>query len=314
MGPVLIDLVGYPSSAAAYCVGVEDAPRALRDAGLVVRLAEAGHEVRDAGDTSTRRWRPDRERPLVQNLDDEVEGLRELVDVVAPLLAAAVSRGEGHADGPARRVLVVGGSCVVAVGLCAAAAAAGIEPHLVYVDRHLDLNTPGSTTEGSLSWMGLAHALDLDGAAPELAGIGVRRPLLAPGHLSYLGVDPTRESTRWERDELARLDLALTEQAALVADPAAAAARARAALPVGPFLVHVDVDVLDFLDAPLAENVNGRNSGPSLVDLGRALAVLWRDPDCLGVSVGQLVPAHASSDPTVLGRFLTALVPAGDRP
>lgn len=47
----------------------------------------------------------------------------------------------------------------------------------MYIDRHLDLNTPRSTTEGSLSWMGMAHALGLEGAAPELVDLMYRTPL-----------------------------------------------------------------------------------------------------------------------------------------
>ncbi|MBA2952348.1 arginase [Nocardioides sp. MAH-18] len=295
-----INVLGYPSSAAAYCVGVEQAPTALREAGLVGALHAAGHEVKDAGDLAVRRWRPDRERPYAQNLDDEIAGLRELADAAHALMA------------PDELLLVLGGSCTVALGTCAAAARAGTDAQLVYVDRHLDLNTPISTTEGSLSWMGMAHALDLDGAAPELVGAVGPRPLLRPGRLSYLGVD-LAATTAWERDRARELDLTVVTQAALVADPPAAAATARAGLAAEPFLVHVDVDVLDFLDAPLAENVNGRNSGPTVSQLGRALAELWRDPHCLGLSVGQLVPAHAASDPRSLGRLIEALVPPVDR-
>lgn len=298
-----IDLVDYPSSAAAYCVGVEQAPAALREAGLVERLEDAGHVVRHVDRLPARRWRPDHESPRAQNLDEEVAALRELVDVTAPLIA----RRDRDA-----RLLVVGGSCTVAVGLCAAMAVAGLEPRVLYVDRHLDLNTPESTDEGSLSWMGMAHALDLDGAAAQLAGIAGDRPMLRPECLSYLGVDPERGTTGWERDQVARLGIAVTDQAAMVADPVAAATRARRALPEGPFVVHLDVDVLDFQDAPLAENVNGRNTGPTVGDLGRALRVLWDEPDCLGLTIGQLVPAHAASDPTALPRFLAAITPPAD--
>ena len=295
-----INVLGYPSSAAAYCVGVEEAPAALREAGLVTALEAAGHQVRDAGDLPVHRWRPDRERPLVQNLDEEVGALRGLADAAHGLVAA----GE--------RLLVIGGSCTTALGVCAAVQRDGAEVSLVYVDRHLDLNTPASTTEGSLSWMGMAHALRLDGAAPELVELAGERPLLQPDRLSYLGVDLTAETTAWEREQAAALDLTVVTQDELVANPAQAADRARSALPPGPYVVHVDVDVLDFMDAPLAENVNGRNAGPTLAQLGLALAELWRDPRCLGVSVGQLVPAHAASDPTSLGRFVEALVPPAD--
>ncbi|MFC7496513.1 MULTISPECIES: arginase family protein [unclassified Nocardioides] len=291
-----INVLGYPSSAAAYCVGVEQAPAALREAGLISSIEAAGHRVRDAGDLPVRRWRPDHDRPLAQNLEEEVDALRELADAAHALMA------------PGEQLLVIGGSCTVALGLCAAAARSGTDTHLVYIDRHLDLNTPASTIEGSLSWMGMAHALNLDGAAPELAGLAGSRPLLRPAQLSYLGVD-LGETTAWERARAAELDVGLVTQAEMVADPARAAAAARQALPAGPFLVHVDVDVLDFQDAPIAENVNGRNSGPTLAQLGLALAVLWREPQCLGLSLGQLVPAHAASDPTSLGRLIEALLP-----
>ncbi len=295
-----INVLGYPSSAAAYCVGVEEAPAALREAGLVTALEAAGHLVRDAGDLPVHRWRPDRERPLVQNLDEEVDALRGLADAAHALVA------------PGERLLVLGGSCTTALGVCAAVERDDSEVSLIYIDRHLDLNTPASTTDGSLSWMGMAHALGLDGAAPELVELAGRRPLLRQDRLSYLGVGLAAETTAWERERVDELDLTVVSQDELVTDPAQAAHRARQALPPGPYLVHVDVDVLDFMDAPLAENVNGRNSGPTLAQLGLALDELWRDPACLGVSVGQLVPAHATSDPTVLGRFVEALTPPAD--
>ncbi len=290
-----INVLGYPSSAGAYCVGVDLAPEALREAGLIRSFQAAGHRVRDAGDLPVHRWRPDRESPRAQNLAEEVDALRELAGAVGPLMK----------DG--ERLLVLGGSCLTALGLCAAAVS-GTGASLVYLDRHLDLNTPESTLEGSLSWMGMAHALGLDGAAPELVEFAGRRPLLRPDQLSYLGVD-LGATTDWEREQIEQLDLSVVTQAELVADPAHAADRARQALPAGRFLVHLDVDVLDFLDAPIAENVNGRNSGPTLVQLHAALAVLWRDPQCVAISIGQLVPAHADSDPTAMRRFIDALTP-----
>lgn len=297
---VTINVLGYPSSAGAYCVGVEHAPAALREAGLMAALQAGGHHVRDLGDLPVHLWKPDRERPRVQNLGEEVEALRALADAAAPLVTTDA------------RLLVLGGSCTVALGLCAALAGAGVEPHLVYVDRHLDLNTPDSTTEGSLSWMGMAHALGVPGAEEALVELTTEYPLLQPAHLSYLGVDADNETTDWECDQVERLGISMTTQAELVANPTAAALKARGALPDGPFVVHIDVDVLDFLDAPLAENVNGRNSGPTLVQLGEVLTALWRAPGFIAMSIGQLVPAHAASDPTSLGRFVEALTPPGD--
>ncbi|MGD0394383.1 MAG: hypothetical protein ABSC41_17295 [Acidimicrobiales bacterium] len=32
---------------------------------------------------------------------------------------------------------------------------------MLYLDRNYDINTPESTTDGALDWMGMAHALSL---------------------------------------------------------------------------------------------------------------------------------------------------------
>lgn len=289
-----VTVLGVPDSVGAYCVGVEDAPTALREAGLLTTMADAGHEVVDVGDLTRRVWRPDRSDPRVENLAVERDAAVELRDAAAPVLR------EGH------RLLVLGGSCVIAVGMCAAMAASGRTPRLIYVDRHLDLNTPDSTREGSLSWMGLAHCLDLPGSRAELSRLDQDGPLLTRDHLVYLGVDETA-GTDWEVVQRRELQIPLVSQDALVTDPRTAAKRALAELGEGGFVVHVDVDVLDFLDAPLAENVNGRNTGPTIAQLGAALTTLWEHPDCLGVSVGQLVPAHAASAPESLERFVHML-------
>lgn len=292
-----VNVLGVPSSAGAYCVGVERAPAALREAGLIAALAAGGNEVFDAGDLTSRRWVPDRQRRYVQNLHDEVEALNELAEAASGLLAES------------ERLLVLGGSCTVALGLLAGMARAGRRPHIVYIDRHLDLNTPHSTTDGSLSWMGMAHALGLHGAAPELVTATQNRPLLEPAELVYLGADVT-QATEWERSQAQALGISIVSQSELVEHPRRAAGAALAALPVGPFVVHLDVDVLDFLDAPIAENLNGRNSGPSLVQLGPALHELLSHPDCWAMSIGQLDPAHAASDPTAVPRLVDVLASA----
>lgn len=288
-----VTVIGVPDSAGAYGVGVERAPAALRDAGLVEALRASGHEVVDAGDLTERIWSPDRERPFVQNLDTEIEAVRELASAAA----------SGLENG---RILVLGGSCGVALGVCSALAEREDRARLVYVDRHLDLNTPHTTREGSLSWMGMAHALAVDGAEMSLANATGRAPLLGSSDLVFLGHEPM-QSTEGERSAVAERGLRIVTQEELVGRPAEAARTARAALSAGPFAVHLDVDVLDFLDAPIAENVNGRNSGPTIAQLGPALAALWSDPDCRALSIGQLDPAHARADPTAIPRLVEML-------
>lgn len=58
------------------------------------------------------------------------------------------------------------------------------------------------------------------------------------------------------------------------------------------------------------ENVNRRNSGPTIAQLAPALAELVPHPDCWGITIGQLDPAHAASDPTAVPRLVDALAAA----
>lgn len=290
----MINVVGVPSSAGSYSAGQEQAPAALRSAGLIEALTGAGHDVRDWGDLTKQTWRPDRGQPFAQNLSQVVQS----VDELATAAAAKLVNDE--------RLLVLGGNCTIALGLCAGLRQAGVEPGLVYIDRHFDLNTPESTTEGALDWMGLSHALALEGTAPDLLDILGPLPLLHPSRLSFLGVDAT-QATDWERAWVEQLSLRVIPQVDLVRTPSDAAAAARDAILPGPFAVHVDVDVLDFIDAPIAENVNGRNSGPTIELLEQALSELWNHSDCRAVSIGELNPVHAAADPDSLSRFIAAL-------
>ena len=78
-------------------------------------------------------------------------------------------------------------------------------------------------------------------------------------------------ATGWEREQADRLGLHVTTSQALAADPAGAARAALDHLPPGPLALHLDVDVLDFIDAPLAENTDCRNTGPTLDQAAEAL-------------------------------------------
>ena len=70
-----------------------------------------------------------------------------------------------------RKALVVGGDCTIELGSVAGALQSGASIGLVYVDLDVDLNAP-ATSDGALDWTGVAHLLDIPGAAPELSGLG----------------------------------------------------------------------------------------------------------------------------------------------
>jgi arginase len=264
-------LIGAPTSAGAFAPGQEDAPAALREAGLLDALRAAGRDVVDRGDTPRRRWRVDHDEPRAMNAAAVVDGARG----VAEKVEAAMRAGQ--------QPLVLGGDCTVGFGTVAGAVAAGVDPRLVYFDMHPDLNTPSSVPDGAFDWMGVAHMLDVDGADDRLAGSGPRRPLLTDEHLIFLGAD-LNQSTPHERSVIAARGLRV-----MGSEHAQRAAEGR------PYLVHFDVDVIDFSDVPLSENT-GRGIGISFDAAFAALDVLLAGDDLLGLTVTELNPHHGSED------------------
>jgi arginase len=293
-----VALIGAPTSAGAFAPGQENAPAALRAAGLVDELSATGRDVHDRGDTSPFRWRVDHAEPRAMNADAVLRGVRE----VAEQVEAALRGGE--------LALVLGGDCTVGIGTVAGAVAAGAEPRLVYLDLHADLNTPSSVPDGALDWTGVAHLLDVPGADPRVAGAGPRRPLLRDDDVVLLGHDMD-QATAAERDLVASRDLATIDVAHLAADPRGAArlARERATTGGRPFLLHFDVDVIDFSDVPLSENT-GRGVGVPFAAALAAVRVLAAGGAPLAITVTELNPDHGAGDGSDVARFATALAGA----
>jgi arginase len=205
---------------------------------------------------------------------------------------------------------VLGGDCTVGVGTVAGAVAAGAEPRLVYLDLHPDLNTPDTVPDGALDWMGVAHMLDVEGADERLAAAGPRRPLLGDDDLVLLGIGPD-QCTAAERDAIAVRDLRPIGVDDLRADPVAAshAALERAADGGRRFLVHFDVDVIDFSDVPLSENT-GRGIGVGFDAALAAVGVLAAHDALLGLTVTELNPHHGAQDGADVARLAQALAGA----
>ncbi len=289
-----VSILGEPSSLGAYAPGQENAPRALREAGLVERLRESGLEVVDHGDADVARWRPDRDYPLAQNLF----GVVRVVDETARRVAGPLADGDF--------VLVLGGDCTVGIGTVKAAAELG-SVGVVYFDLHADLNTPQSVPDGALDWMGPAHMLALESVEPGLRDVGRSTPLLRPDDIVFYAHDD-RRATTWEREQIARLGLRLFPVPDVSADPAATAAAAVEALGDRHqrLVVHFDADVVDFNDAPLSEHT-GRNTGITLATAMDALRVMLADPRVAALTVTEINPLHAAADETALPRLIEGL-------
>jgi arginase len=284
--PGRLSVIGAPSSAGAYAPGQEQAPAAIRLSGLLARLQERGIAVNDRGDVPAFRWRVDRAHPRAMNADAAAGVARAVADRVA----------EGLAEGAA--ILVLGGDCTVELGTVAGASAENDDLGLIYIDLDTDLNTPLSVDDGALDWMGVAHLLDLEGSIPRLARIGRRTPLLRPEQLLLFADD---NSNAFERRIIDELGIEEVRLARVAADPPGAARSvvARWAPRFGQLLIHVDVDVLDYVDFPIAENTR-RNEGLKFFQLVAALRELVAAPNRVGLTICEVNPDHAELDGSTL--------------
>lgn len=286
-----VGVVGVPTSAGAFAPGQEQAPRALREAGLLERLREGGVEVVDRGDREEWRWRPDRDRRRAQNASKVVEVVRD----TARRVAESVAAGE--------MALVLGGDCTVGIGTVAGQVSAGGRVGLIYFDTHADLNVPDSVLEGALDWMGVAHMIGVDGAVSELIEVGTQTPLLDADQVLLFAWGP-EQATSFEREVIDRLGIRTIPVDDVAADPEAAAERAHELFgeSCDRLLVHFDVDVIDFTDVPLSENT-GRNEGLAYEHALRALGRLLQHPRLGGLTITELNPDHAEQGARSIERF-----------
>jgi arginase len=288
-----IDVIGVPSSMGAFAPGQERAPRALRDAGLIEGLTGAGFDVRDHGDGEVRRWFPDREHPFAQH----VEAVRDVALETARRVTAAAAFS-----------LVLGGDCTIELGTVA-----GLQGRLdgrvglLYFDLHADMNTPSTVRWGALDSMGTAHALGDDLAEPLLSKAFARTPLLRPDEVWLFGHGYGQDH---ERERIASLGIGRTPVEDVAADPSGAAEQAldRFAGTVDHVAVHLDVDVIDFVDLPLQENVD-RNEGLSFDATMAALGTLLAHPAAASFTVCELNPDH-DPDGSAVPRFVDGIVGA----
>jgi arginase len=122
-------------------------------------------------------------------------------------------------------------------------------------------------------------------------------------------------STAFERQVIADRGIAEVPLAEMVADPAGSARRVVDgwARRFERLLVHLDVDVVDYVDMPLAENYR-RNRGLRFEQLKSALNPLLHAPNWVALTVTELNPDHGASDGSTLRTFVEALagaLPAG---
>jgi len=142
----------------------------------------------------------------------------------------------------------------------------------------------------------MAHMLGLIGTVPGLARCGPRYPLLSPSQVYLMGFDP-ESATEWERSAVRDSGIAVANVAEVTKSPVRSAENAllKWANRFERFLVHFDVDVVDFDELPLAENYS-KNKGLSYRSAIAILKALFRSQRFAGLTVTEINPDHGAQD------------------
>jgi arginase len=196
----------------------------------------------------------------------------------------------------ARRVLTAGGDCAVDVAVIDYLH--GVHPDLrvIWIDAHLDANTPETSPSGNFHGMPVSAIL---GRAP-----GPMRPFLGkpidPARFHYVGTqvgDDGDWALQRELDlkllDLERLDLKRLDQQAAIG---------------GPVHIHFDLDVLDPREFPHVAYPDGHLGIDDAIALVSRIA---RETDLVGLTVTEFAPADdeaARAGSRVIERICEAAV------
>jgi arginase len=269
-----IALIGAPSSAAAFSVGSEKAPAALRAAGLAEKLQAAGYEVVDHGDCAPRLFADDDEHRRARNLTEIVAGLNDL-----KTRAELATKSGAFA-------LVLGGDCAQAIGLLTGARRYYKHVNLLWFDRDADLNTPASTPSGRIDGMVVAHIIGK--GAPELVRFWSEAPLVREPDVTLFGLERLDPP---EQEFLAKSPMRHIHAADIQSKGAGKAAHealSQVHADAREFVLHLDVDVISQEDFP-AVNVPG-SGGLPFDDVRASFTEFVKHKNLLGLDLAQYNP------------------------
>lgn len=201
-------------------------------------------------------------RVPLEDGDADAAGVRRWEAILAQFRSAQ----DILARSGARRVLTAGGDCAVDVAVIDYLN--GMHPGLrvIWMDAHLDANTPATSPSGNFHGMPVSAIL---GRAPE-----PMRPFLAapldPGRFHYFGIR-VGDDGDWALQR--ELDLKLLDPQAPVG---------------GPVHIHFDLDVLDPHEFPQVAYPDGSLGIEAAIDLVGRIA---READVVGFTVTEFAPA-----------------------
>lgn len=220
--------------------------------------------------------------PLAEDNANDAHGVRRWDAIFAQFRSAQ----DILARSGAKRVLTAGGDCAVDVAVIDYLS--GVHPGLsvIWIDAHLDANTPATSPSGSFHGMPVSAIL---GRAPE-----PMRPLLGapvdPARFHYFGIR-VGDDGDWALQR--ELDLKLLDPQLRIG---------------GPVHIHFDLDVLDPHEFPFVAYPDGNLGIEDAIALIRRLA---RECDLVGLTVTEFAPSdedEAREGSEVIARLCEAAI------
>jgi arginase len=235
------------------------------------QLSEAGIAVDDHGNLPSVCCRVDPRTTIAERIAD--------VQIVAGRVANCVEKIVSAQQNP----LVIGGGCTIAIGVVAGFVRSQPDLALLYMDGGLDATTPAAYRLGRLDSTGMAH----------------------------LVAEPHCEPLAPEQDFLARHDISGYPISSLKGRVAEAAAEARSHREsiAARFLVHFDIDVIDFSQFPAADVLQPKK-GMTLEDAFGALRIFCVSPKFGGLVVTEFNPDHDDKNGTFAQQLIQGLAQA----
>jgi arginase len=267
-----VGVLGIPSNSSGTGAGTANAPRILRQEGLLDALASSG-PVHDYGDVALPE--PSRDR-------DRTTGLIDPSGLAAVVVGArdAVERILGDGRFP----IVIGGDCPLLVGCLAGARDHAGRTGLLFVDGHEDAYPPELSLSGEAADTELAFALGMTDAEWS-AQLSSLLPVVAAGDVAVLGPRDRRQLDEEAVPSIAPSVGSFVDGATLSGDPTRIAESAARRLADGPgaFWLHIDLDVLS-TDALPAVNYP-QDGGLDWGALGDVVEAALAEPSAVGWDV-----------------------------
>jgi arginase len=237
-----IEIIGVPLDLGQQRRGVDMGPSALRVAGVEARLESLGHEVRDSGNISV---------AIAETKPSGNQSARYLKEIAHTCTRTAEFVLKTLTEGAVP--VIFGGDHSIAAGSVAGVAEFHRRQNrkigLIWIDAHADMNTPTTSTSGSVHGMPLAAILGLE---PEpLANILGFSPKVEPENAVLIGVRDIDEGEK-ENIRRARIGKVFTMRdidergmRAVMEEALAVASRNTAG-----YHISLDMDWIDPEDAP----------------------------------------------------------------